>query len=155
MVYIINKIAPTNQATGHTCPRGGHSWGYCPVALLFESNHCNSFHDDVIKWKHFPRYWPFVRGIHRSPVHSPHKGQWRRALIFSFICAWMNSWINNREAVDLRRHRAHYHYDVVVMRRSVTRRFHLSAPDVQMSCRNLTPWEGTRMIAPAISTTVT
>ena len=24
------------------------------------------FHDDVIKWKHFPRYWPFVRGIHRS-----------------------------------------------------------------------------------------
>ena len=21
-------------------------------------------HDDVIKWKHFPRYWPFVRGIH-------------------------------------------------------------------------------------------
>ena len=26
-------------------------------------------HDDVIKWKHFPRYWPFVRGIHRSPVN--------------------------------------------------------------------------------------
>ena len=25
-------------------------------------------HDDVIKWKHFPRYWPFARGIHRSPV---------------------------------------------------------------------------------------
>ena len=23
-------------------------------------------HDDVIKWKHFPRNWPFVRGIHRS-----------------------------------------------------------------------------------------
>ena len=34
-------------------------------------------HDDVNKWKHFPRYWPFVRGIHRSPVNSPHKGQWR------------------------------------------------------------------------------
>ena len=32
-------------------------------------------HDDVIKWKHFPRYWPFVGGIHRSPVNSPHKGQ--------------------------------------------------------------------------------
>ena len=27
-------------------------------------------HDDVIKWKHFPHYWPFVRGIHRSPVNS-------------------------------------------------------------------------------------
>ena len=44
-------------------------------------------HDDVIKWKHFPRYWPFVRGIHRSPVNSPHKGQWRGALLFSLICA--------------------------------------------------------------------
>ena len=34
------------------------------------------FHDDVIKWGHFPRYWPFVWGIHRSPVNSPHRGQW-------------------------------------------------------------------------------
>ena len=42
-------------------------------------------HDDVIKWKHLPRYWPFVRGIHRPPVNSPHKGQWRGALMFSLI----------------------------------------------------------------------
>ena len=42
---------------------------------------------DVIKWKHFPRYWPFVRGIHRSPVNSPLKGQWRGGLMFSLICA--------------------------------------------------------------------
>ena len=70
-------------------------------------------HDDVIKWKHFPRYWPFVRGIHRSPVNSPHKGQGRRALMFSLICAWINAWVNNREADDLRRH--HTHYDVIVM----------------------------------------
>ena len=41
------------------------------------------FHDGVIKWKHFTRYWPFVRGIHRSPVHSLHKGQWHTALILS------------------------------------------------------------------------
>ena len=34
-----------------------------------------AIHDDVIKWKHFPRYWSFVRGIHRSPVNSPRKGQ--------------------------------------------------------------------------------
>ena len=39
-------------------------------------------HDDVIKWKHFPRYWPCVRGIHRSPVNSLHKGQWRGTLMF-------------------------------------------------------------------------
>ena len=50
------------------------------------------FHDDVIKWKHFPRYWPFVRGIHRSPVNSPHKGQWRGAMMFSLICVWINGW---------------------------------------------------------------
>ena len=42
-------------------------------------------HDDVIKGKHFPRYWPFVQGIHRSPVNSPHKGQWRGALMFSLM----------------------------------------------------------------------
>ena len=71
------------------------------------------FHDDVIKWKHFPRCWPFVRGIHRSPVNSPHKGQWRGALMFSLICAWINGRVNNREAGDLRRHRKHY--DVTVM----------------------------------------
>ena len=70
-------------------------------------------HDDVIKWKHFPRYWPFVRGIHRSPVNSLHKSQWRGALMVSLICAWINAWVNNRETGDLRRHRAHY--DVIVM----------------------------------------
>ena len=70
-------------------------------------------HDDVIKWKHFPRYWPFVRGIHRSPVNSPHKGQWRWPLIFSLICVWINRWVNNREAGDLRRNQAHC--DVIVM----------------------------------------
>ena len=71
------------------------------------------YHDDVIKWKQFPRYWPFVRGIHRSPVNSPHKGQWRGALIFSLICVWINGCVNNREAGDLRRY--HAHYDVIVM----------------------------------------
>ena len=70
-------------------------------------------HDDVIKWKHFPRYWPFMRGIHRSPVNSPHKGQWRGALMFSLICAWINGWVNNREAGYLRRHGAHYNVIVV------------------------------------------
>ena len=39
------------------------------------------WHDDVIKWKRFPHYWCFVRGIHRWPVDSLHKGHWRGALI--------------------------------------------------------------------------
>ena len=70
-------------------------------------------HDDIIKWKYFPRYWPFVWGIQRSPVNSPHNGRWRGAMMFSFICAWINGWVNNRGTGDLRRHRAHY--DVIVM----------------------------------------
>ena len=60
-------------------------------------------HNDFIKWKHFPRNWPFVRGIHRSPVNSPHKGQWRGALMFSLISACINGWVYNGEAGDLRR----------------------------------------------------
>ena len=70
-------------------------------------------HDDVIKWKHFPRHWPFVRGIHRSTVSSPYKGKWRGALMFPLIYAWINAWVNNRKAGDSRRHRAHY--DVIVI----------------------------------------
>ena len=65
----------------------------------------------------FPRYWPFVRGIIRSPVNSPHKAQWCGALMFSLICAWINGWVNNRGAGDLGRHRAHY--DVTVIGKSV------------------------------------
>ena len=85
-------------------------------------------HDDVIKWKHFPRHWSFVRGIHRWRVNSPRKGQWRGALIFSLICVSINGWVNNREAGDLRRHRAHY--DAIVMCFILIYRiskFHLSA----------------------------
>ena len=139
------------------------------------------------EFEHFPRYWPFVRGIHRLPVNSSQKGKWRGALTFSLICAlnkrlskqswgwwffskrlnnwhasygrtrlrkiwiwtfsallalragnspvtgeflserqvtrnfdvfflsapWINGWVNNREAGDLRRHSAHY--DVIAM----------------------------------------
>ena len=70
-------------------------------------------HDGVIKWKHFLRYWPFVQGIHWSLVNSPHKGRWCGALMFPFICTWTNSWANNADVCDLRRHRTHY--DVIVM----------------------------------------
>ena len=59
------------------------------------------------------------QGIHRSPVNSPHKDQWRRALKFSLICAWINGWVNNGDAGDLRRYRLHH--DVIVMRND---RFH-------------------------------
>ena len=54
-----------------------------------------------------------MRGIHWSPVNSPHKGQWCGAFMFFFIYVWINDWVNNCEAGDLRRYRAHY--DVSVM----------------------------------------
>ena len=91
----------------------------CLNADLLHFSNCASVsevtinHDDVIKWKHFPRYSLFVRGIYRSPANSPYKGQWRGALIFSLICAWAIDWVNNREAGDLRRHRAHYNVAVI------------------------------------------
>ena len=79
--------------------------------LLCCMQHCvipefmtGGFYDDVIKWKYFPRFCPFVRGIPRSPENSPHKGQWNGALMFSLFCAWIDTWINNGEAGDSRRH---------------------------------------------------
>ena len=87
---------------------------YAPISLTMNCAHLRSTpgHHDVIKWKYFQRYWPFVRGIHRSSVNSAYKGQWRGALVFSLIF-WINSWVNNREAGDLRRHRAHYDVTVI------------------------------------------
>ena len=73
----------------------------------------NAGHDDAIKRKHFPRYWPFEQGIKRSPAISPHKGQWRGALMFFLICVEINGWVNNCRASDLGRHRTRY--DVIVM----------------------------------------
>ena len=81
------------------------------VDIIIGSKRCRFFlcsHDDVIKWKRFPRNWPFARGIHQSPVNSHQKGQWRRALILSLICPRINGWVKNHEAGDLRRHRTHH-----------------------------------------------
>ena len=74
-----------------------YDWGYFTFG-----------HDDIIKWKHFPRYWPLVQGIHFSLVNSPHKGQWRGALMFSLIWIWTDGWVNNRDAGDLGCYRTHY-----------------------------------------------
>ena len=55
-----------------------------------------TYHDDVIKWRHFPYYCGFVRRLHRSPVNSPRKGQWRGALMFSLTWA-----LNKRSSKQL------------------------------------------------------
>ena len=76
-----------------------HGWLYTPLFYMD--------HDDVIKWKHFPYYWPFVRGIHWSPVDFPFKG------MFSLICTWTNDWANNWHIGNLRCHSTRY--DITVM----------------------------------------
>ena len=68
-------------------------------------------------WRHqmetFSALLAICAGNSPVPVNSPHKGQWRGALMFPLICVWINDWVNNREAGDLRRYRIHY--DVIVM----------------------------------------
>ena len=100
-----------------------HQSNYCFVRFphstllsqLCVTDFCDS-HDDVIKWKHCPRYWPFVRGIHLLPVNSPYKVQWRGALMFYLIWVWIKGWVNNRETGDLRRYRTHYDATVLCCR---------------------------------------
>ena len=114
MLTIDTPIHRPGNRKSRTLPHWVYGYGDLHYGTaLYSVSHTERPHDDVIKRKHFPRYWPFVRGIHRSPVNSPHKGQWRGALMFSLICACINGWASNREVGDLRRHRAHY--DVTVM----------------------------------------
>ena len=110
----LNKLLSTHLR----CQRFETQYGSCYITVIHYPHDImrldfQNCHDDVIKWKHFPRYWPFVQGIHRAPVNSPHNGQWRGALMFSLISVWINDWVNNFEAGDLRCN--HGHYDVNVM----------------------------------------
>ena len=66
------------------------------------------FHYDVINWKHFLRYWPFVRGIHRWPVDSPHKGPvTTQTFDVTLLLVWTNGWTNTRLTGNSRRHDCH------------------------------------------------
>ena len=94
---------------------GQYVWKYLPLPVT-DTVQCrklctwwNLNHDDVIKWKHFSSYWPFVRWINRSLVKASDAELW----CFFFICPWINGWVNNSGAGDLRRRRAHC--DVIVM----------------------------------------
>ena len=112
--YVVYRN-PMNKFMGNNLCRVIIKWGQVKNMTLglFQQSGWYKHHDDVIKWKHFQRYWPFVLGIHRSLVNSQHKGQWHRALMFFFIWAWINGEANTREAGDLGCHLTHY--DVTVM----------------------------------------
>ena len=92
-------------------------FGFDNIAMASLRQRCwggsNHWHDDVIKWKHFPHYWTFEREIQWSPLNSSYKDQWRRALMFCLICTRIYGWGNNGGADDSRRH--WIHYAVIVM----------------------------------------
>ena len=112
MIETLGRSRPNSTELGPFYRRMQHMYIVlkCPYTV-HPRNYAH--HDDVIKWKHFPRYWPLVRWIHRSPVDSLHNGLWRGDLMFSLICAWTNGWAIKRGAGDLSRHRTHY--DATVM----------------------------------------
>ena len=74
---------------------------------------------DIPWWRHqmetFSALLALCAGNSPVPVNSPHKGQWRGALMFSLICASINDWVNNHAAGDLRRHRGHFDVNVMHM----------------------------------------
>ena len=64
------------------------------------------WHDDVVTWKHFQHYLPFVKGIHWSSVDSPHK----RPVQQSFdvlLLALTSCWTNKQFTSDLKWYDAH------------------------------------------------
>ena len=60
------------------------SWSVADVVIFIYHPQPWPSHDDVMKWNYFSRYWPFVRGTHRSPVDSPHKAPVTRTFDVSF-----------------------------------------------------------------------
>ena len=91
-----------------------------PSALIIQAHEClGSWRSRRLRhgssWRHQMETFSALQAIcvGNSPVNSPHKGQWRGALMISLICAWINGWRNICDAGDLRRHRAHY--DIKVM----------------------------------------
>ena len=69
-------IRPSTICTADKYMRSRWTW------RMYTIWYSRQLHDDVIKWNHWPSYWPFVRGIHWSLVNSLYKGQWRGALMF-------------------------------------------------------------------------
>ena len=98
-----------------------------------------------LKWKHFPHYWSFVKGIHWSQVNSPHKGQWHGALMLSLICTWKNGWVNKRHAGDVRNHVADCDITVMVQSpRVITIQLNLSVSSAKWWFNTLRPRQNGR-----------
>ena len=115
---MVPMMAPWTLLLGMSCI------GFISSAAIMTTECVVWYHDNVSGitelvspwWRHQMETFSALLalwGIHWSPVNFPHKGQWCRALMYSLICAWINSWVNNGKAGDLRHHCAHY--DITVM----------------------------------------
>ena len=104
------------------------TWKPCGTKIyvmpsLFMIN-CPSVHHRLAFCEKWP-WWRYQMGIFSALLavcagNSPVTGEFPSqkasdAEVWCFLCSvpWINSWVNNREAGDLRRHRAHY--DVIVI----------------------------------------
>ena len=111
----------------------------------FSMNLVTIQHDDVFEWKHFPRYWQFVRETTAPPPPPPPRArgfplQRPVTQMSSLICSQTNVWANNRDTGDLRRHSAHS--DVTPMSGSPPQRLFLICYNVYMLLRGhvFTTW---------------
>ena len=99
------------------------TWWPVASTTIVTGSYSTSRHDDVIKWKHFPRYWPFVRGIHRWPMDSPHKASdaERWCLFYRRLNKWLSKqswgWWFETPSRSLWRHRNGF--AIVVVRLSI------------------------------------
>ena len=107
-ILFIKKHFYGGALTSHFMEEHSSPTSIFPVFMMTSSNgnmfRVTVFCGGIHRW---------LRGIHLSPVNSPHTDQWRGALMFSLIYAWTNACVNNQDACDLRRHRSRN--DVTVM----------------------------------------
>ena len=113
-----NKLMQLTELLGNCIMYSVLSYIYLAYIIVIKT--CDplvSLHLSITWWRHqmetFSALLVLCAGIHRSPVNSPHKGQWRGAFMFSLICTWINGWVNSREAGDLRCYCAHYDVTII------------------------------------------
>ena len=98
-------------------------------------------HDDVIKWRHFPRHWPFVRGIYgRQWIPLTKTSDADLWCFLWFKQAWINHWVNNGEAGDLRRHQAHHDVTVTTALRCMQKHRESPVKALRLVCRSGQFW---------------
>ena len=91
----------------------GYECSHAPAKIVWLKHTNSASYDDVIKWKHFPRYWPFVRestGHRWIPLTKASDAELR---CFLWSAPQQMVWVNNKDAGELWRNRSHYYVTVL------------------------------------------